>query len=109
MVGAKLSEYHTGYRAFSRDLLERLPLGENSNDFVFDNQMLLQILWYGYDIAEMTCPTKYFPEASSIGLTRSIRYGFGCLGTASEFVMARTGLRRSARFPREGYRAVRRA
>ncbi len=107
MVGAKLSEYHTGYRAFSRDLLERLPLDANSDDFVFDNQMLVQILWYGYDIAEVTCPTKYFPEASSIGLSRSIRYGFGCLSTGSQFMLARMGLS-SPRFPREGFRSVER-
>ncbi|ANM32063.1 glycosyl transferase family 2 [Acidobacteria bacterium Mor1] len=107
MVGAKLSEYHTGYRAFSRDLLERLPLSENSDDFVFDNQMLLQVLWFGYDIAEVTCPTKYFAEASSIGLARSIRYGLGCVATAGEFVAARVGVG-SRRFPADQFRTVRR-
>ncbi|CAB5093846.1 Glycosyl transferase, group 2 family [Olavius algarvensis associated proteobacterium Delta 3] len=85
LVGAKLSEYHTGYRAFSRELLETLPLGKNSDDFVFDNQMLAQILWYGYTIAEVSCPTKYFAEASSINLPRSIKYGIGCLVTAVQF------------------------
>ena len=85
LTGAKLSEYHTGYRAFSRELLEALPLWRNSDDFVFDNQMLAQILWHGYTIAEVSCPTKYFPEASSINLPRSIRYGIGCLVTAVQF------------------------
>ena len=85
LLGAKLSEYHTGYRAFSRNLLEQLPLELNSDDFVFDNQMLSQILWFGYKIAEVSCPTKYFAEASSINLFRSIKYGFGCLDTAMKF------------------------
>ena len=85
LMDAKLSEYHTGYRAFSRELLEKLPLEENSDDFVFDNQMLSQILWFGYTVAEVSCPTKYFPEASSINLVRSIKYGFGCLMTAVLF------------------------
>ena len=85
LLGAKLSEYHTGYRAFSRNLLEQLPLELNSDDFVFDNQMLAQILWFGYTVAEVSCPTKYFPEASSINLFRSVKYGFGCLMTALWF------------------------
>ncbi len=89
LLKAKLSEYHTGYRAFSRELLERLPLEVNSDDFVFDNQMLAQILWFGYTIAEVSCPTKYFPEASSINLQRSIKYGFGCLLTAFAFRLAK--------------------
>ena len=99
LIGAKLSEYHTGYRAFSRRLLERVPLEENSDDFVFDNQMLAQIHWLGYTIAEITCPTKYFAEASSINLRRSITYGFGCLRTALEYRLARAGLTTSERFP----------
>ena len=99
MLGAKLSEYHTGYRAFSRELLEQLPLEHNSDDFVFDNQMLAQIVWLGYTIAEITCPTKYFSEASSINFTRSVKYGFGCLATGLEFRMARLGLLKSKRFP----------
>ncbi len=99
LVGAKLSEYHTGYRAFSRELLERLDLEGNSDDFVFDNQMLAQILWLGYTIAEVSCPTKYFTEASSINLRRSIRYGFGCLSTALAFRLSRMGLIRSRLFP----------
>jgi len=88
VLGAKLSEYHTGYRAFSRELLERLPLEENSDDFVFDNQMLAQVLWFGYTIAEVSCPTKYFAEASSISFGRSVRYGFGCLSTALAYRLA---------------------
>ncbi len=89
LIGAKLSEYHTGYRAFSRELLEQLPLEKNSNDFVFDNQMLAQIVWLGYTIAEVSCPTKYFPNASSIDLRQSIKYGFGCLLTAVAFRLAK--------------------
>ena len=100
LLGAKLSEYHTGYRAFSREVLERVPWQNNSNDFVFDNQMLAQILWAGYTIAEVSCPTKYFPEASSINFRRSVRYGFGCLGTGLAFRLARLGLARPALFPR---------
>ena len=82
ILGAKLSEYHTGYRAFSRALLEELPLERNSDDFIFDNQVLAQIIARGYPIGEITCPTSYFPEASSIGFGASVRYGLGCLATA---------------------------
>jgi hypothetical protein len=89
MMGAKLSEYHTGYRGFSRELLENVPFEKNSDDFVFDNQMLAQILWQGYTIAEVSCPTKYFPEASSINFRKSVRYGLGCLETALKFRLAR--------------------
>ena len=99
-LGAKLSEYHTGYRAFSRELLMRLPLESNSDDFVFDNQMLAQILWCGYTIAEVSCPTKYFAEASSINLRRSIRYGIGCLQTSMTYRLAKSGLISSKLFPR---------
>jgi glycosyltransferase involved in cell wall biosynthesis len=99
LMQAKLSEYHTGYRAFSRELLERLPLKENSDDFVFDNQMLAQILWLGYTIAEVSCPTKYFAEASSINLSRSIKYGFGCLNTAVLFRLAKMEIISSKLFP----------
>jgi glycosyltransferase involved in cell wall biosynthesis len=101
LFGAKLSEYHTGYRAFSREILEQLHLDENSDDFVFDNQMLAQILWHGFTIAEVSCPTKYFSEASSINLRRSIRYGFGCLATALAYRLAKMGLLRSRLFPRD--------
>ncbi len=107
LLNAKLSEYHTGYRAFSRQILERLNLAQNSNDFVFDNQMLAQILWNGFTIGEVSCPTKYFPEASSINLRWSIRYGFGCLWTALKFRLARMGLAASKLFPRDNFRAVR--
>jgi glycosyltransferase involved in cell wall biosynthesis len=100
LMGAKLSEYHTGYRAFSRDLLERLPLEANSDDFVFDNQVLAQILWFDETIAEVSCPTRYSEEASSIDLPRSVRYGIGCVVTAISFRLARMGLVRSALFPR---------
>jgi glycosyltransferase involved in cell wall biosynthesis len=82
LLGAKLSEYHTGYRAFSRALLEHLPFEQNSDDFIFDNQVLVQIIRLGYPIGEVTCPTKYFPEASSIGFGASVRYGLGCIATA---------------------------
>ena len=99
-TGAKLSEYHTGYRAFSRKLLEQLPLEANSDDFVFDNQMLVQILWFGHTIAEVSCPTRYFPEASSINFRRSIKYGFGCLWTALTFRLAKMNLVKSKLFPR---------
>ena len=102
LTGAKLSEYHTGYRAFSREVLERLPLENNSDDFVFDNQMLAQILWCGYTVAEVSCPAKYFPDASSINLPRSIQYGFGCLATAVTFRLARMRFITSALFPRNG-------
>src|SRR5262249_45522370 len=100
LLGAKLSEYHTGYRAFARPILESLDLKNNSDDFVFDNQMLAQILWHGFTIGEVSCPTKYFPEASSINLRRSIRYGFGCLGTGLAFRLAKFGILRSKLFPK---------
>ncbi len=90
-LGAKLSEYHTGYRAFSRELLEKIPFDRNSDDFVFDNQMLAQIIWLDYTIAEISCPTKYFAEASSINFFRSDMYGFGCLKTAWLFRLAKSG------------------
>jgi glycosyltransferase involved in cell wall biosynthesis len=99
LLGAKLSEYHTGYRAFSREILEKLHLADNSDDFVFDNQMLAQILWHGFTIAEVSCPTKYFAEASSINLRRSIKYGFGCLWTGVQFRLAKMGLGGSKLFP----------
>ena len=92
LIGAKLSEYHTGYRAFSRQLLEQLPLQKNSDDFVFDNQVLAQIVALGCPIGEVTCPARYMPEASSINFRRSVRYGLGCLATAVRFRLARWGL-----------------
>lgn len=92
LLGHKLSEYHTGYRAFSREVIEKLPLDANSDDFVFDNQMLAQIVWAGFRIGEVSCPTKYFADASSINFRRSVKYGFGVLGTAIQFRAARMGL-----------------
>lgn len=94
LLGQKLSEYHTGYRAFSRSVLETLPLDRNSDDFVFDNQMLAQIAWCGFRIGEISCPTKYFPEASSINFRRSIVYGMGVLRTALSYRLSRMGIMR---------------
>jgi len=99
LIGAKLSEYHTGYRAFSKELLEKIPIHSNSDDFVFDNQMLTQIIWFGYTVAEVSCPTKYFKEASSINFFRSVRYGFGCLAAAIRFRLAKMGFISSKQFP----------
>lgn len=99
LMDAKLSEFHTGYRAFSRELLEGLPLEENSDDFVFDNEILAEILWRGATVAEVSCPTRYFEEASSINFQRSVVYGFGCLRTALRYRLARMGLLRSPMFP----------
>ena len=92
LLGSKLSEFHTGYRAFSAELLRKLPLEANSDDFVFDNQILAQVLWAGEQIAEISCPTKYFPQASSINFRRSVVYGFGCLHTALCFRLAQMGI-----------------
>ena len=88
-LGQKLSEYHTGYRAFSRELLQKLDLNNNSDDFIFDNQMLAQIAWTGAVIAEVSCPTKYFEEASSICFSRSLKYGIGCLGVSFRYLLAK--------------------
>jgi hypothetical protein len=96
LIDQKLSEYHTGYRAFSRKLLETLPLNENSDDFVFDNQMLVQAAYFGFNIAEVTCPTLYFEEASSISFRRSVRYGMGVLGSAVQCRLARLGVTKPA-------------
>lgn len=96
LCGAKLSEYHTGYRAFSREILDRLPLLENSDDFVFDNQMLAQILLAGFEIGEVSCPAAYFEEASSINFSRSVRYGLGVLTVSLQAFLQRKHL---ARFP----------
>jgi glycosyltransferase involved in cell wall biosynthesis len=100
LIGAKLSEYHTGYRAFSREILQTLDLSANSDDFVFDNQMLAQIIWHGFTIGEVSCPTKYFTDASSINFRRSVKYGFGCLGTGLNFRLAKMGLSKSKLFPK---------
>ena len=102
VLGAKLSEYHTGYRAFSRKVLETLPLEENSDDFVFDNEMLAQAVYFGYKIGEISCPTKYFNDASSINFSRSVKYGLGVLITTFKFAMQKTGIMNSQIFSRKG-------
>ena len=99
LQGAKVSEYHTGYRAYSREILAQIDFTANSDDFVFDSQMLAQVLWYGYRIGEVSCPTKYFAEASSINFRRSLRYGCGCVCTAIQFRLAKWGLLRHRLFP----------
>jgi glycosyltransferase involved in cell wall biosynthesis len=104
MLGQKLSEYHTGYRAFSRQVLESLPLHENSDDFVFDNQMLAQIAWFGFRIGEVSCPTKYFAEASSINLRRSITYGLGVVRTSIAYRLEKMGLAHDRIFAQDGAR-----
>jgi hypothetical protein len=101
-LGVKLSEYHTGFRAFSRELLETLPLLENSDDFVFDNQMIAQAVMFGFRIGEISCPTKYFEEASSINFRRSVEYGLGVLATTASFVAHKWGLVRIPRFTATG-------
>jgi len=101
-LGVKLSEYHTGFRAFSRELLERLPLLENSDDFVFDNQMIAQAVMFGFQIGEISCPTKYFKEASSINFKRSVQYGLGVLATTFSFAGHKLGLIRVPRFGASG-------
>ncbi len=102
MLGVKLSEYHTGFRAFSRELLEALPLLENSDDFVFDNQMIAQAVMFGFNIGEISCPTKYFEEASSINFKRSVEYGFGVLATTAGFVAHKIGIVRLPRYEARG-------
>ena len=97
-LGVKLSEYHTGFRAFSRELLETLPLLENSDDFVFDNQMIAQAVMFGFNIGEISCPTKYFEEASSINFRRSVKYGLGVLATTVRFVAHKWGVIHSPGF-----------
>jgi glycosyltransferase involved in cell wall biosynthesis len=99
LIGAKLSEYHSGYRAFSRRLLEQLPLEANSDDFVFDNQILAQIIYLGYTIGEVSCPAKYSHACSSISFARSIKYGFGCLATALGSFCGRIGIYKPPYFP----------
>jgi glycosyltransferase involved in cell wall biosynthesis len=101
-LGVKLSEYHTGFRAFSRKLLQTLPLLENSDDFVFDNQMIAQSVMFGFPIGEISCPTKYFEEASSINFRRSVKYGLGVLLTTARFVAHRGGIAKSPLFDPTG-------
>lgn len=104
LLGMKLSEYHTGYRAFSRELLLSLPLEENSDDYLFDNQMLAQAVYFGYRIGEISCPARYFKEASSIGFRRSVTYGLGVIRTSVQFVLQRRGWRKASIFAPEGRR-----
>lgn len=102
MMQSKLTEFHTGYRAFSRELLLSLPLEENSDDFVFDNQMLSQVIFFGFSIGEVSCPTKYFADASSINFQHSCRYGLGCLATSWLFRAAKMGIYHSRLFRADG-------
>ena len=104
LLGAKLSEYHTGYRAFSRPVLEKLPLLENSDDFVFDNQMLAQVLYHDFEVGEISCPASYFEEASSINFRRSVVYGLGVLWTSLQVFLQRRGLARFAFLDANGRR-----
>lgn len=105
-LGVKLSEYHTGFRAFSREVLQTLPLLENSDDFVFDNQMIAQSVMFGYRIGEISCPTKYFEEASSINFRRSTKYGLGVLATTVGFVAHKIGLVKIARYDSTGRKVM---
>jgi glycosyltransferase involved in cell wall biosynthesis len=102
MIGQKLSEYHSGYRAFSRKVLTSLPLLENSDDFLFDNQMLLQALYFGFSVGEISCPTLYNEESSSINFNRSVKYGIGCLVTGLQYVLAKAGLMKVPIFSEQG-------
>ncbi len=102
LFGVKLSEYHTGYRAFSRQVLEQLPLEANSDNFVFDNQMIAQSVYFGFRIGEISCPTKYFTDASSINFSRSVKYGFGVLWTSISYVLHKWGLHKSAIYDGRG-------
>jgi hypothetical protein len=101
LLNYKLSEYHTGYRAYSREALEGLPLERNSDDFLFDNEVLAQAIYFQYRIGELSCPTRYFAEASSINFARSIRYGFGVLFTSLKFRLQRLGVARFQIFRRD--------
>lgn len=106
ITGAKLSEYHTGFRAFSREALLNVPLMENSDDFVFDNEVLAQCIYFGYRIGEISCPTRYFPEASSINFARSVRYGFGVVGTTLKFLLQKSGIAKFRLFSPVGRRLL---
>jgi glycosyltransferase involved in cell wall biosynthesis len=102
LINQKLSEYHTGYRAFSREVLEKIPIEENSDDFVFDNEILVQAVYFGFRIGEISCPTKYFEEASSINFKRSVVYGIGVLTTAFKYFSQKIGLAKFAIFDEKG-------
>lgn len=106
VIGAKLSEYHTGYRAFTREVLETLPIEENSDDFIFDNEILAQAVFFGFRIGELSCPTKYFAEASSINFGRSVKYGIGVISTSIKYALSNWKLREFAIFSRKGRRLV---
>ena len=101
-LGIKLSEYHTGLRAFTRSVLETLPLEENSDDFIFDNEILVQAVFFGFKIGELSCPTRYFKEASTINFRRSVQYGFGVIATLVKYLLSRTSLKKYAIFSAEG-------
>lgn len=101
LTGQKLSEYHTGFRAYSKEIFDVVPLQDNSDDFIFDNQMLVQIHFFGFRIGELSCPTKYFPEASSINFIRSLKYGIGVLWTSLIYRLVKIGLAQSRIFQRK--------
>ncbi len=105
VLGVKLSEYHTGYRAFSKAVLETLPLNENSDDFVFDNEMLAQAVYFGFKIGEISCPTRYFEDASSINFRRSVKYGLGVLATSVKFALQKWGIKKMSLFSTTGKRS----
>ena len=98
LLGAKLSEYHTGYRAYSKKVLEEINWKQNSDDFIFDNQFLSQVIYFGFRIGELTCPARYFPEASSINFMRSLKYGIGCIYTAIRFKLDKLKIIRYSQF-----------
>lgn len=104
VLGVKLSEYHSGFRAFTREVLETLPLSENSDDFVFDNEMLVQAVFFGFKIGELSCPTRYFKDASSINFRRSVKYGFGVIATLMKYIVSRLSLKKFAIFSNKGRR-----
>ncbi len=106
LLGSKLSEFHTGYRAFSRKVLEAIPLHENSDDFVFDNEMLVQIIYFGYRVGEISCPARYFEEASSIGFAKSVKYGFGVITTTLRCLVHRMKLRKDPLFDPKGHKLI---
>jgi glycosyltransferase involved in cell wall biosynthesis len=106
LMDFKLSEYHTGFRAFSREILETLPLEENSDDFVFDNEMISQAIYFDFRVGEISCPTRYFAEASSINFSRSVKYGIGVLSTSIKFRLDKTGLTRTRIFRERGHKIL---
>lgn len=106
IINQKMSEYHSGYRAFSRKVLETIPLLENSDDFIFDNQMLLQILYFGFNVGEVSCPAYYFPDASSINFQRSVTYGLGVLQTATQYFLAKKEIKSNPIFDPNGKKLI---